>query len=74
MNVASFVAAQRTDHGVPHVTACRALGVSPSWFYKWRNRGPTPRQRRRVSLDAATLFFDTRQPSATRSASTRGDP
>ena len=38
MTVASFVAAQRTEHGVPHVISCRALGVSPSWFYKWRNR------------------------------------
>ena len=53
MTVASFVAAQRTEHSVPHVTSCRALGVSPSWFYKWRNRGPTPRQQRRAHLDAA---------------------
>src|SRR5688572_27171649 len=53
MSVASFVAAQRTDHGVPHVITCRAIGVSPSWFYKWRARRPTPRQQRRASLDAA---------------------
>ena len=53
MTVASFVAAQRTEHGVPHVTSCRALGVSPSWFYKWCNRGPTPRQQRRATLDEA---------------------
>jgi putative transposase len=53
MSVASFVAAQRTDHGVPHVIGCRALGVSPSWFYKWRNPRATPRQTRRVSLDTA---------------------
>ena len=33
MSVASFVAAQRTDYGVPHVIACRALGV--------RRRGST---------------------------------
>jgi hypothetical protein len=26
------------------------------------------------AIDASTLFFDTRQPSSTRSASTRGDP
>ena len=32
MTVASFVAAQRTDHGVPHAVACRALDVSESWF------------------------------------------
>ena len=38
MTVASFVAAQRTEHGVPHVTPAERSGVSPSWFYKWRNR------------------------------------
>ena len=57
MTVASFVAAQRTDHAVPHVISCRALGVSPSWFYKWRNRGPTPRQQRRATLDEAVQAF-----------------
>jgi putative transposase len=55
MSVASFVAAQRTEHGVPHALTCRALELSESWFYKWRNRGPTPRQTRRADLDAAVL-------------------
>jgi transposase InsO family protein len=53
MSVASFVASQRTDHGVPHAKCCRWLGVSESWFYKWHDREPTPRQRRRAVLDAA---------------------
>lgn len=53
MSVASFVAAQRTDHGVPHALACRALGLSESWFYKWRERPPTRREERRRALDAA---------------------
>jgi putative transposase len=53
MSVASFVAAQRTEHGIPYVISCRALELSESWFYKWRNRGPTPRQQRRADLDAA---------------------
>ena len=53
MTVASFVAAQRTEHGVPHVISCRALELSESWFYKWRTRRPTRRQQRRVDLDAA---------------------
>jgi transposase InsO family protein len=30
--------------------ACRALGVSPSWFYKWHDRAPTVRQLRRAEL------------------------
>jgi putative transposase len=53
MSVASFVAVQRTEHGVPHAVTCRALGLSESWFYKWRQRPPTPRQERRAALDAA---------------------
>ena len=28
MSVASFIASQRTDHGVPHAMCCRWLGVS----------------------------------------------
>ena len=50
---AEFIAAQRTDHGVPHAVACRALGVPSSTFYKWRGRPPTPAQRRRADVDAA---------------------
>ncbi len=53
MSVVSFVAAQRAEHGVPHALSCRALKVSESWFYKWRERPPTPRQQRRAALDAA---------------------
>ena len=52
MTVAGFIAAQRTEHGVPHTVACRALGVSMSWFYKWHDRPPTARQQRRAALDA----------------------
>lgn len=53
MTVASFIAAQRADHRVPHAKCCRWLGVSQSWFYKWRERLPTPREQRRVEFDAA---------------------
>jgi putative transposase len=60
VSLAAFVAAQRTDHGVPHAVACRALNLSESWFYKWRGRPPTKCQQRRVSLDAkvAEVFAD----------------
>jgi putative transposase len=52
MSLASFVASQRTEHGVPHALSCRALGVSQSWFYKWHDRPPTARAVRRRELDA----------------------
>jgi hypothetical protein len=53
LTVARFIADQRTDHRVPHAVVCRALDVSESWFYKWKDRSPTARQRRRAELDAA---------------------
>jgi transposase InsO family protein len=53
VTVASFVAAQRTEQGVPHALSCRALEVPESWFYKWKDRPPTRRQVRRAALDAA---------------------
>ena len=53
MTVASFIASQRTEHGVPHALSCRALEVPESTFYKWHNRPPTPRHQRRAELDAA---------------------
>lgn len=53
MSVASFIASQRADHAVPHAVCCKALGVSESWFYKWHERPPTPRQARRAALDKA---------------------
>ena len=52
MTVASFVAAQRTEHGVPHAVSCRTLGLSESWFYKWHNRPLSARQVRRAEIDA----------------------
>lgn len=52
MSLAAFIASQRTEHRVPHAVACRALDVSESWFYKWRDRPPTSAQQRRAELDA----------------------
>ncbi|MEU6655680.1 IS3 family transposase [Streptomyces sp. NPDC046900] len=61
MTVAGFIAGQRTEHHVPHTVACRALGVSESWFYKWRSRPeqPTKREVRRAALtERITHFFN----------------
>ncbi|MGW3473164.1 transposase [Saccharopolyspora sp. NPDC000995] len=51
MIVAEFIASQRTTYGIPHAIACRALGVSQSWFYKWINRTSTKREQRPARLD-----------------------
>jgi putative transposase len=50
--VAALIAAQRDAHRVPHATACRALGVSRSWFYKWKHGELPPRAARRDRLAA----------------------
>jgi putative transposase len=58
--VAAFIAAQRDDHRIPAVVACRALRVSRSWFYKWKDGTPGPRAQRRDRLKAevARLFAE----------------
>ena len=43
--MAALIAAQRDEHQIPHAVACRALGVSRSWFYKWKDGTLTPRAR-----------------------------
>jgi transposase InsO family protein len=40
----------KAEQDIPHRVACRALGVSESWYYKWRDRPPTPREMRRQHL------------------------
>jgi transposase InsO family protein len=50
--VAALIAAQRDEHQIPHAVACRALGVSRSWFYKWRGGALPPRAQRRQRLAA----------------------
>jgi putative transposase len=55
--VAALIAARRAD-GIPVAVACRALGVSRSWFYKHKDGALPPRARRRERLKAevARLF------------------
>jgi putative transposase len=50
VSVASFVAAQRAQYGIPHATACRALGLSQAWFYKWCHGDGSSRRARREQL------------------------
>jgi putative transposase len=50
--VAAFIVSQREEHGVPYAVACRALGVSQSWFYKWKDGVLPPRARRRERLES----------------------
>ena len=56
--MAALIAAQREQHRIPHTVACLALGVSQSWFYKWRGGTLPPRVQRRDRLqaEAARLF------------------
>ena len=56
MSLAALIATQRADYGIPHVVACRALGVSQAWFYKWRNGDGSPQRHRRKAL-AATIAW-----------------
>lgn len=53
MSVAGFIAAQRAQFRIPHATACRALGLSQAWFYKWRHGDASPRRARRDQLRIA---------------------
>ena len=60
--MAAFIVSQREGHGVPFAVACRALGVSQSWFFKWRPGALPPSARRRERLDAAVAaLFAARQ-------------
>ena len=52
MSVAGFIATERAQHGIPHATACRALGFSQAWFYRWRHGDASPRRARREQLTA----------------------
>lgn len=58
MTVAEFIVAQREQYAVPHAAACRALDVSPAWFYKWRHGDASAAhaRRRRLAVEVARVF------------------
>jgi transposase InsO family protein len=53
VTVASFIAAQRAQHQIPYATACRALGVSQAWFYKWAHGDASVQHARREQRTVA---------------------
>ncbi len=55
--MAGFIAAQRAQFDVPHATSCRALSVSPAWFYKWRDGDPSAQHARREQLNVAIAWL-----------------
>ena len=57
MNLARLIAAQRSRYGIPHAVACRALGVSPAWFYKWRRGDVSVRRARREALAGLIVYL-----------------
>jgi transposase InsO family protein len=52
VSLAGLIVAQRTNYGIPHTVSCRALGVCPAWFYKWRGGDVSLRRKRRAALAA----------------------
>ena len=56
MSLAAFITAQRVDNHIPHAVSCRALGVSPGWFYEWRHGDVSLRRARRTAVDAAVAY------------------
>lgn len=70
MNVARFMADQRTNYRVPHTVVCALLGVSLAWFLQMAGRatGPsatsglhTTRDRRRDTIDRAVKGMVTKK-------------
>ncbi len=60
--MAAFIAAQRARYGIPYAVACRALGVSQSWFYQWRHGDVSVRRARRRELaDKIRRLFECHQ-------------
>ena len=55
MSVARLIAANRTQLNIPQSTSCRLMGVSESWFYKWRARSSTLTELHCWDLDKAVL-------------------
>ncbi|QEU83564.1 transposase [Streptomyces viridosporus T7A] len=56
--MAGVINDRKAEQNIPHTLACRVLGVSESWFYKWRDSPVTAREVRRGRLaDAIRQIF-----------------
>jgi putative transposase len=53
--MAGFIAAQRAQFGISYAVSCRALGVSPSWLYKWLHGDGSLRRARRQALTTLVI-------------------
>ena len=60
MSLATLIAAQRAEYGIPAAVSCRALGVSQAWFHKWRKGDRSPRRKRRTALAATIAYLFTK--------------
>jgi len=58
VSLTGVIVAEGAQHHIPHATACRALGVSQAWFYKWRHGDTSCRRARReqLSIEIRRLF------------------
>ena len=57
MSLAALIATQRREYGIPHAVACRVLGVSQAWFYKWCRGDASLRRKRRAALAALVAYL-----------------
>ena len=58
--MAALIAAQRAQHRIPAAVACQALGVSRSWYYKWRGGAlpPWAQRQERLKAEIKRLFAE----------------
>jgi putative transposase len=57
VSLAALIATQRREYGIPHAVACRVLGVSQAWFYKWVHGDASLRRKRRAALAAMVAYL-----------------
>ncbi len=53
----AHISTQRAEHNIPIRVSCRALGMSESWYFKHRDRQPSPAVQRHADLVEAVWGF-----------------